>query len=99
MTRKPTHTDKAQGKRAPVDQPGVAAGELEQGADPAAGGRDPSILRRRPTETIAGAALFATLYGYLTDAGLSHELAAVLALLVAFVPGAVSYVVDALRGA
>ena len=52
----------------------------------------------RPTETLTGIGLAAAVYGFLTQAGVSQPLAAIIAIVIAFVPVAISNVVDAIRG-
>lgn len=52
---------------------------------------------RRPTEYASALALLTALYGFLTQAGISHPVAALIALAVAFLPFAVSAIVDAMR--
>lgn len=54
-------------------------------------------LAERPTETIAGLALAAAIYGFLTQAGVPNGIAAVIAVALAFVPAAVTGVVDQIR--
>ncbi len=55
-------------------------------------------LTNRPTETVTGIALAGTVYGFLTQVGLDPVLAAVIAIVVAFGPAAVSATVDSIRG-
>lgn len=55
-------------------------------------------VKRRPTEAVTGLGLAASVYGFLTQAGVPQAVAAVLGVLVAFAPAAVSEVVDAVRG-
>jgi hypothetical protein len=56
-----------------------------------------ALVARRPTETVSGLMLAGTVYGFLTQAGVPTAWAAVIAVAIAFVPGAVSATVDALR--
>lgn len=51
----------------------------------------------RPTETVTGIGLAGTVYGFLTQADVSHPVAALVAVAVAFVPATISKVVDAVR--
>jgi hypothetical protein len=57
------------------------------------------FVEKRPTETLTGLGLAASIYGFLTQAGVSQPVAAVVAVAIAFVPAAISEVVDAVRGA
>lgn len=52
----------------------------------------------RPTEALTGIALAGTVYGFLTQAGVPEPVAAVIAVVVAFAPAAVSSVVDEIKG-
>lgn len=54
-------------------------------------------IAERPTETVTGLALAVAIYGFLTQSGLDQGLAAAIAVAIAFVPAAVSEVVDAIR--
>lgn len=56
-----------------------------------------AAIEKRPTETLTGLGLAAAIYGFLTQAGVSQGLAAIVAVVIAFVPAAVSEVVDAIR--
>jgi putative flippase GtrA len=56
-------------------------------------------VKKRPAEVTAGLVIAAAVFGFLSEAGVSEPIAAVIAIAIAFVPGAVSYVVDAVRGA
>lgn len=89
-------------KSNPADLPDIeipdGPAELEPGADPRDGYDGRGLLRRRPAETTTGVVLLASVYGALLELGVADALAAVLAVLVAFVPGGISYVVDAARG-
>jgi hypothetical protein len=55
------------------------------------------VIEKRPTETVTGLALAASIFGFLTQAGVSQAVAAIVAVALAFVPAALSAVVDALR--
>lgn len=70
----------------------------EPGADPGHGLEHRSVVRRRPAETAAAAISLPAAFAFLVDAGVSEPLAAVLALLIASVPGLVSWLVDAIEG-
>lgn len=54
-------------------------------------------IAERPTEVVTGLAIAAAIYGFLTQSGVSQALAAIIAVVIAFVPAAVSEVVDKLR--
>lgn len=56
-----------------------------------------ALLEKRPTETVTGLALAGTVYGFLTQAGVAQPVAAVIAVVIAFGPIAVSTVVDVVR--
>lgn len=56
------------------------------------------LIQKRPTETLTGLGLAAAIYGFLTQAGVRQELAAIIAVAIAFVPAAISEVVDEIRG-
>jgi hypothetical protein len=86
---------KTKTKTEPIDLPGAPTPEL--GADPELGVVRGAIARR-PTEAATGLGLAAAIYGFLTQAGLEPGLAAVLAVVVAFVPAGISGVVEAVRG-
>lgn len=83
-----------------ADDADVEPGHLhELGADPAEGLDTRGVLARRPAETAAGLGLAGAVYGFLAEqGGLPNELAAVVAVVVAFAPGLLSYLVDAVRG-
>lgn len=51
----------------------------------------------RPTETVTGLGLAGAVYGFLTQADVAHPLAGLVAVAVAFLPAAVSAIVDAVR--
>ena len=51
----------------------------------------------RPTEALSGIALAGTVYGFLTQAGVPDAVAAIVAVVVAFAPAAVSAVVDEIK--
>lgn len=55
-----------------------------------------NAIQKRPTETVSGLALAVAIYGFLTQAAVGTELAAVVAVVLAFLPAAVSGVVDRL---
>jgi hypothetical protein len=55
------------------------------------------FIEHRPTETLTGLGLAASIYGFLTQAGVSEALAALVAVAIAFVPAGLSEVVDAIR--
>ncbi|HET9198218.1 MAG TPA: hypothetical protein VFN92_08210 [Solirubrobacterales bacterium] len=55
------------------------------------------FIQKRPTETLTGLGLAAAIYGFLTQAGVSQPVAAIIAVAIAFAPAAVSEVVDAIR--
>lgn len=57
-----------------------------------------AAFERRPTETLTGLGLAAAIYGFLTQAGVSQPVAALVAIGIAFVPAAISEVVDRVRG-
>lgn len=59
--------------------------------------KDESIVKRRPTEVISGAAIAATVYGFSSESGLPNGVAAVLGVICGFGPLVVSNTVDALR--
>jgi hypothetical protein len=56
-----------------------------------------NAVANRPTETLTGVALAASIYGFLTQSGVPHVVAAIIAVAIAFVPAAVSTVVDEIR--
>jgi hypothetical protein len=58
-----------------------------------------NILKRRPTETASGLGLAVLIYGWLIEQGVENVLAAIVAVAVAFVPGAISAGVDKVRQA
>ena len=53
-------------------------------------------MRNRPTETLTGIGLAGAIYGFLTQASVSHPLAALVAVAIAFLPVAISNIVDRL---
>jgi len=56
------------------------------------------FVEKRPTETLTGLGLAASIYGFLTQAGgASQEIAAMVAVAIAFVPAGISEVVDHVR--
>lgn len=55
-------------------------------------------MKERPTESLTGPALGVAVYGFATQVGVPHVVAAVLAVLFAFGPIAISRFVDAWRG-
>jgi hypothetical protein len=55
------------------------------------------FLEKRPTEALTGLGLAASIYGFLTQAGVSKPLAAIVGVAIAFAPTAISEVVDAIR--
>lgn len=56
-----------------------------------------AFVKRRPTETATGLGLAGAVYGFLAQAGVSHPLAAIVGVVVAFAPATISAVVDAVR--
>lgn len=56
-----------------------------------------NTIEKRPTEVVTGIALAGAIYGFLTQAGVGTGIAAVVAVCIAFVPGAISNVVDQIR--
>lgn len=56
-----------------------------------------AAVEKRPTETVTGLALAASIYGFLTQTGVSEAVAALVAVAIAFVPAGVSEVVDHVR--
>lgn len=54
-------------------------------------------LRRRPTEALTGLALAGAILGFLVEAGVGQPLAGGIAVAIAFVPGAISSIVDQVR--
>jgi hypothetical protein len=52
------------------------------------------FLEKRPSETQTGLGLAASIYGFLTQAGVSPTTAALVAVAIAFVPTGISEVVD-----
>jgi hypothetical protein len=56
-----------------------------------------TALERRPTEVATGLGLAAAIYGFLTQAGVSQEVSALVAIAIAFVPAGISEVVDRVR--
>lgn len=57
-----------------------------------------TALQHRPTEVVTGFALAAAVAGFLVERGVSEPLAAVVAIVIALVPAAISEVVDKIRG-
>lgn len=57
-----------------------------------------SILSERPTEVASGLAIAAAVYGFLTQSGVREEVAALIAVALAFGPLVVSNTVDRIRG-
>jgi hypothetical protein len=55
-------------------------------------------LGGRPTETVSGVALMGSVYGFLTQAGVPTVVAAIAAVVVAFLPLLVSTIIDARSG-
>lgn len=55
------------------------------------------VNSKRPTETVTGMALAATVFGFLTQAGVSTAIAAIIAVALAFAPTAVSEAIDVSR--
>jgi hypothetical protein len=56
-----------------------------------------AALEKRPTEAITGLGLAASIYGFLTQAGVSEPVAALVAIAIAFLPAGISEVVDVRR--
>ena len=83
----------------PLDGPALGPDELdeegnERGADPLKGG----ILKERPTEVASGLAIAAAVYGFLTQSGVRQDLAALVAIALAFGPLVISNTVSRIRG-
>ena len=57
-----------------------------------------AAIEKRPTETVTGLGLAAAIYGFLTQAGVSQPVAALVAIGIAFVPAAISEGIDRARG-
>lgn len=55
-------------------------------------------VANRPTEAVTGIGGATLVYGFLTQAGVSPVVAAIVAVAIAFVPAAVSEIVDVVRG-
>jgi hypothetical protein len=51
-------------------------------------------VKKRPTETATGLGLLAAVYGFLTQAGVANEIAALVSVVVAFIPVVSSNLVD-----
>lgn len=51
----------------------------------------------RPTEALTGLALAGSIFGFLTQAGVSDPVSAIVAVVVAFLPAAVSSVIDEIK--
>lgn len=56
-----------------------------------------TAIEKRPTETLTGLALAGAIFGFLTQAGVSQAVAAFTAIVIAFVPAAISETVDEIR--
>lgn len=56
-----------------------------------------NIAEKRPTEIVTGLALAGAVYGFLSSNGVPPAVAAIIAVVIAFGPLAVSSTVDALR--
>jgi hypothetical protein len=56
-----------------------------------------TALENRPTEVVTGLGLAVSIYGFLTQAGVSQEVAALVAVAIAFVPAGISEGVDRVR--
>ena len=56
-----------------------------------------TLAENRPTEIVSGLALAAAIYGFLTQAGVRAEVAALLGLALGVVPFIVSNTVDRIR--
>lgn len=56
------------------------------------------LLEKRPTETLSGLALAGTIYGFLTQYGVSGSISAGIAAVCGFGPAVVSNFVDAVGG-
>lgn len=56
-----------------------------------------NLIERRPTEVASGVGLFAATYAALTGAGVNEAVAVAVAAIVAFLPGLVTAIVDAVR--
>lgn len=57
----------------------------------------PSLIERRPTEVLTGIALAGAIYGFLAERGVPNAVAAIVAVVIAFVPAMISGAVDRLR--
>lgn len=104
--RKPTRTAKPPAATPPTPPPAVnvqraanapaltksGPGELQQAESGLL-----ALLQRRPTETVTGLALAASVYGFLTQAGVATAAAALIAVAIAFLPALVTSIVDAVR--
>ena len=55
------------------------------------------VVAARPTEALSGIALAGTVYGFLTQAGVPEPVAAIVAVVLALAPAAVSSVVDEIK--
>jgi hypothetical protein len=56
-----------------------------------------NVVQKRPTETVTGLVLAGSIYGFLTKAGVSPTVAALVAVAIAFLPAGISATVDAVR--
>lgn len=56
-----------------------------------------TALENRPTEVVTGIGLAASIYGFLTQAGVSQEISALVAVAIAFLPAGISKAVDRAR--
>jgi hypothetical protein len=56
-----------------------------------------TALENRPTEVVTGLGLAISIYGFLTQAGVSQEVSALVAVAIAFVPAGISEGVDRIR--
>lgn len=56
-----------------------------------------TALENRPTEVVTGIGLAASIYGFLTQAGVPQEVSALVAVVIAFVPAGISAGVDRAR--
>lgn len=56
-----------------------------------------NLAQKRPTEVVSGLALAGAVYGFLASNGVPPAVAAIIAIILAFGPLAVSNTVDAIR--
>jgi len=56
------------------------------------------IIEKRPAEAITGLALAGSVYGFLSERGVSQPVAAVIGIAIGFLPAVVSETVDRVRG-